>query len=355
MTARQEPAGYSVRPLVARRSSLVARLTGLRLRIVLTTVPLVLLATALLALYLLGVVRALYLEEIEQQLSGQARLAAATVAPHLDSPASLGPVTQQIAREVGNRVTVIAPDGTVLADSEADPARMENHGARPEVRRALEGQDGLSERRSVTTGESFLYVAEPVIVDGRVLGVARVARQLDKINAQTDRLRRTALAAVALSGLLTAAVALLLARYITHPINNLTALAGQLAAGQLDLRSQPGVNDEIGRLGRAFNRMADELRDTIALISDERGKLAAILETMEDGLLMIDEAGAVVLANTAAEQLLGLAPDDIAVGQPFVEVARDHELAALVRRGLRERRVRPMGGGERGAGFPRAP
>ena len=99
-------------------------------------------------------------------------------------------------------------------------------------------------------------------------------------------------------------MAWLLSRYIIQPINDLTAVTSAMAAGDLDRRADPRGTDEIGRLGLTFNRMADELSDTIGIISDERAKLAAMLETMGDGLLMIDHDGEIVLANSAAERLL---------------------------------------------------
>src|SRR5260221_11768112 len=57
------------------------------------------------------------------------------------------------------RVTVIAADGRVLADSQSDTRTMENHLDRPEVREALARGEGTSARRSVTAGRDPLYYA----------------------------------------------------------------------------------------------------------------------------------------------------------------------------------------------------
>ncbi len=313
---------------------------SLRWRLFLTYVPLVLLVTAGLAFYLLGVARDLYLADSEAQLIAEARLVAATVAPTWDDAGGIDPLVERLGRDTGHRVTVIAADGTPLGDSDADPAGMENHADRPEVREAFAGGEGHGRRVSSTIGSEFLYAAVPIDRDGRPVGVARVARPLDAVNARLDRLRGLALLGIAASGLLAAGLAALLARSITMPIGRLTAVAGAMAAGELDRRSAPRANDEIGRLERAFNRMADELQDTIGLITDERGKLAAILETMGDGLLMIDDGGTVRLANSAAERLLAPPAGGGLRGRPFVEVTRDHELAALVRAAQHEGHVR---------------
>src|SRR5829696_1935471 len=105
----------------------MSRTIGLRSRLLLTTVPLVLVATTLLALYLLQVARDLYLDGTERQLLGQARLVAVMAAGAWDEPAALDRQAKSLAVDAGNRITIIRADGTVLGDSEADPALMENH------------------------------------------------------------------------------------------------------------------------------------------------------------------------------------------------------------------------------------
>jgi two-component system phosphate regulon sensor histidine kinase PhoR len=321
---------------------------GLRSRLFLTTIPLVLAATAALTLYLLTVARDLYLEGIENQLVGQARLVASATGPRWDDRAAVAALAGEMGGAVGKRVTIIAADGTVLGDSSVAPALLENHASRPEVRAALAGDDGLDTRRSTSIDDELIYAAAPIVRDGQIIGVARVAQPIDRINAQLAQLRLFAVVGVCLSLALAAGLSALLARYILQPIIGLTELADRMAAGRLDSRIAPRSNDELGRLGLAFNRMAGELGDTIALISDERTRLAVLLETMGDGLLMIDHDGVIVLANSAAEQMLDPATRFAARpvgrtevrGRPLVEVARDHELIGLVRDARRDGEVR---------------
>ena len=167
----------------------MSRTIGLRSRLLLTTVPLVLAATALLGFYLIQITRDLYLTGAEAQLLGQARLAAGVTVARWDDRAALAGLAKELAAEAGNRVTIIAGDGTVLGDSEVDPATMENHANRPEVREVLASQGGLSVRYSATTGREFVYAAVPIVRDGAIVGVARVAQPLDRINAQLAQLR----------------------------------------------------------------------------------------------------------------------------------------------------------------------
>lgn len=321
---------------------------GLRTRLFLTMIPLVLAATALLALYLLSVTGDLYRDGIENQLVGQARLVASVVGPRWDDRAAMEQLSNDLAAAAGKRVTIIAADGTVIGDSDRDPALLENHAGRPEVHAALVGRVGQASRHSTSVDQDLIYVAVPVVRDGQVIGVARVAQSLDRVNAQLAILRVFAIVGVGLSGALAAALSALLARYILQPISGLTALADAMAAGQLDRRIAPRGGDELGRLGVAFNRMAAELGDTIASISDERAKLASLLETMGDGMLVVDHDGVIVMANSAAERMLdpatrfalrGAARTEVR-GRALIEVARDHELTGVVRDARREGAVR---------------
>jgi two-component system phosphate regulon sensor histidine kinase PhoR len=324
----------------------MSRTIGLRTRLTLTTVPLVLLAMTLLTFLLLALTRSLYLDNTETLLLGQARLVSESAAGVWGDSAALDRLAKNLGVRAGGRITIIASDGTVLGDSEADPATMENHAGRPEVAELVTRQSGVSVRYSATTGREMVYAAVPIAGARGMVGVARVSWPLDQVNGQLDRLRTIALSGIALSGVLAAILAWLLSRYIIRPLDALTGVAGAMAAGDLDRRSDPRGTDEIGRLGLAFNRMADELSETIGIISDERAKLAAIMETMGDGLLVIDHEGMIRLANSAAERLLRPYARPSRDGRPrevrgraLIAVAIDHELDQLVRETQRRGQV----------------
>ena len=323
----------------------MSRTIGLRTRLTLTTVPLVLLTMTILTVLLLVLARTLYLDNTETLLLGQARMVSESAVGIWGDNAAIDRLAKTLGVRAGARITIIATDGTVLGDSEVDPATMENHAGRPEVVELVTRQSGVSVRYSVTTGRQLVYTAVPIVRAGAMVGVARVSWPLDEVNARLDLLRNIAIIGIAISGILAALLAWLLSRYIIRPIDALTGVAGAMAAGDLDRRSDPRGTDEIGRLGLAFNRMADELSETIEIISDERARLAAILETMGDGLLVIDHDGMILLANSAAERLLqpyARPPRDgrrrEVRGRALIAVAIDHELDGLVRETQRARR-----------------
>ncbi len=112
----------------------------------------------------------------------------------LESPsAELSKTVRFLLKVFNARVTVINPEGLVLADSEADQSQMENHLARPEILMALGGKEGVETRYSKTLNPDMLYVAEPVTVSGKVIGVIRLSVPMDQLKAITGQIIRTIL------------------------------------------------------------------------------------------------------------------------------------------------------------------
>src|SRR5271165_6899986 len=98
--------------------------------------------------------------EIESSMRQKTLMLASRIT--ITPPDQRSQVIQQAAAEAAARATLIATDGTVLADSDVNPAQMENHADRPEVIEALHGGVGLSTRSSHSLGIPFMYTAAPV-------------------------------------------------------------------------------------------------------------------------------------------------------------------------------------------------
>jgi two-component system phosphate regulon sensor histidine kinase PhoR len=288
--------------------------------------------------YLVGFLRAQQLTALESQLDRQARLIAdgATrlmLAGGPDGPESPDALAKRLGRTIGARVTLIAADGTVLGDSDSDPALMDNHASRPEVQQALRTGSGQSRRRSATLEQDLLYVAVPVVHQGAILGVVRVALPVAEVQLALNRVAAAAITAFGMAAVLAVLLATGLAQVITRRLQALTQAAQRLAGGQLEQPVAAGGDDEVGLLARTLNDMAARLRAHLRAVEDERERLAAVLRHMADGVIIAGQDGTVELINPAAARLLRVAPA-WAEGRSIIEVVRDHELAALAREAL---------------------
>ena len=277
------------------------------------------------------------LEQTRQALLAEARLMARVVEEPLARGAGadeLDPIVDDAADEVQARVTIIAPDGRVLADSAASGAALrglESHADRPEVREALGTGTGSSIRRSATVGEDLFYAAVLVRSRGRTVGVARVAYSLAGVEAQAGELRRAVVAALVLAFVLTAVLSGVLAAPLAGPLREIMAAARQFAAGNLGARIASQRKDEIGGLARILDQAARELQERLAENARERARTQAILSAMGEGVLAVDHEGKVRLANDALRRALDI-PGPL--GRHFIEVIRQREVGEVLERVL---------------------
>ncbi len=311
---------------------------SIRWRIAITFVALILVCIGGLGAYLLHFVKANYLDSLRTQLTDEAQLVGDASEPYLDGGQveSIDVLAGRLGDKIGARITIIDADGVVLGDSEKDPRTMENHGNRPEVIEALSSEVGSSIRYSTTLGCDMMYVAVPMMVNGKIAGIARVSLPLAEINESLGHINRIIVGGTAVAAAVAILLAFQISRSTTEPLKRLTRMSKRMARGELDQKIEATSRDEVGELAEAFNLMAARLKEMVTVLTDERDKMSAILSTMGDGILVVDSESRVTMVNRAAEKLLKLSEDE-AVGHTFIEVVRDHELDSILQECLKIR------------------
>ena len=252
--------------------------------------------------------------------------------PQLDDPAAFRSWVEEMARS-GARVTVIAADGRVLADSAEDPQKMENHIGRPEIQQAFASGEGRAVRHSATLDRDLVYFAlrqQPAAGGPVVLRFALPLKHIDEAMAEFRR----RLAATSLGILLAAGGAALLAsRSFSARIGRLKAFSRRVADGDFRLLAAERAGDELAELARALNETAARMDQTIRSLTDERNRSAAILRSMVEGVAVISADERIVFSNQAFSQILGLDPAG-AEGRRPVEVIRHTELLQVIQQVL---------------------
>ena len=252
-------------------------------------------------------IRAFYLDQMTREVQSRARLAEQLVRLSL----SLG--TDRLRAVVGEaglasqtRITVIWPDGRVAADSQVDPALLGNHKDRKEVAAALEGGEGSAIRYSYSVKERMMYVALPVMGQKRVAAVVRVALPLDKINEALMAIYIK----VALGGgvivLLAAVFSLWTSRRISRPLEEIRHGAERVAQGDFNARLAVPDTEEFGALAMALNQMAAQMHERIQTVLAQKNELEAVLSSMSEAVLAVDNRGRLINMNQAASRLLGV-------------------------------------------------
>jgi two-component system phosphate regulon sensor histidine kinase PhoR len=303
---------------------------SLRWRILIPFIILILLVVVALGLYSTAYLRHTTLANLEESLASQARLLADQTASAMQSdPTVLPGMVSRWSEILDMRITLIDAQGTVLADSHEDPAGMVNHADRPEVIAARASDLGSSIRFSHTLGYEMLYVAVPIYSDGTLWGFTRLALPLTQVDQRIAELQRVWLwvtLAVSLSAML---LAVLIAARISKPLRRLTQASRSLAGdAELPAPKKDKQNDEIEQLTDTFNQMALSIQQKMSDLATEKGKLAAILQEMSDGVIMVDRQGIVQLVNQAAIQMF-TAQTPSPIGQTLIEFTRQHQVVEL--------------------------
>ena len=231
-----------------------------------------------------------------------------------------------------NRLTLIDTDGTVLFDSEADPAAMENHADRAEVRQALAEGTGQSSRYSETLAEKTINCAVR-LSGGQVL---RISSTQYSSMALLISMIQPVLLVLLFAALIAAAIAYRLSSRLTKPLN------------EIDLE-HPQVNqapyEELKPLLRRLHHQNRQIKEQIQQLKAQKEQFTAITDNMREGFLVLDPAGQVLSHNSSATLLLQ--PDRPLEGRSIRDIALDEEFLEEVQSaqaGEHSERVLPLHG-----------
>lgn len=242
-----------------------------------------------------------YMEELRRSLETQARIAELSL--RVARTGMVERTIDQIAEKSGVRVTLIRTDGSVIADSEADPAAMENHAKRPEFVVALNGGTGSDIRLSRTVGRKFLYVAIPTTG-----GALRLALPTPEIDAHTQEIRSNVFRAAVLAVIPIILLAGWLARRVSAQVSEIIRFARDLAQGKFEGKRPSLSGGELGQLSRILESAAQQLRSTFEQVQQERSRFEAAVNGIGEGVLVVGRDKLTVLANPAMQNMFPSEP-----------------------------------------------
>jgi two-component system, OmpR family, phosphate regulon sensor histidine kinase PhoR len=294
------------------------------------------LAVLLLALVAAGwfVVRStreFYLRHTAQELEARAVLLRAQLAGYdFESDAStIDSLCKRLGAESASRLTVILPSGDVVGDTDEEPAGMESHAGRPEIREALDGRVGTATRYSHTLYKTMMYAAVPVRSQGRLVGVVRVSLPVTEIEHTFGSIYTKVLGGLLLIAVLAGAVSLFISRRLAGPLVKMRLAAERFTRGEFGHPLPPSTSDEIDALAQTMNVMAAQLDEKIRMITDQRNERDAVLTSMVEGVIAVDTEERILSVNRAASAMLGVDPK-AALGHYLQEVVRAADLQHFV-------------------------
>jgi signal transduction histidine kinase len=215
-----------------------------------------------------------------------------------------------ITESIGHRVTLIAPSGTVIADSYVDASRVstiENHGDRPEVRAVLDGREDVAyaERMSPTAGITLVHAARLATLDGQPVVLRITAPRID-VDRTVGRIQRAVGVAGIFAMLLGVLAAYMLSVGVSRPLVELADQARKLGAGDFRVSMPKSRVAELHDVSAAFSRVTDELRARLADLGRERDGMETLIDCMAEGVVALTEDGRLLRSNRTARAMLDL-------------------------------------------------
>ncbi|HOL05020.1 MAG TPA: ATP-binding protein [Syntrophorhabdaceae bacterium] len=236
---------------------------------------------------------------------------------------------------VNMRITVMDSDGLVIADSEKDPRVMENHRMRPEFIDAVSGRIGKSMRFSVTVEEKMLYVAVPIVADGKIIGVLRISEFLKDIENLLNDLRNKIIWLTLITATFAFIITLIISRGISKPLAELVLAAKQVSQGNFNVKVFLKNNDELKDLAESFNEMTIKMQNMFQHLANQKEEFNTIISSIEEPLFVLKKDGTVKLCN---ESFKRIADNRELKGGYFWEYCRSPELDDIVKKVKLERK-----------------
>lgn len=305
--------------------------SGLFWKLGLTYFVLLIAVLAAVDVYAGRILRQDYVRAANERLDSLALVAQAKP-PDFNDEAALASWTARMSRS-GARVTIIAHDGRVIADSAHDTKSMDNHSNRPEFRQAMATGTGESVRYSRTLDRDLVYWATRFDRPSESPVIIRFATPLAPINKALAEVRRKLWEASLLILIVAIGISGFLSQRFAKRVAQLKEFSQRVAVGDFRPLVQRSATDELGDLGRALNDTAARLNKTISSLSDERNRSAAILRSMAEAIAVINAKEEITFYNEAFGRLWSLgSPSDSA--PPNISEIRHPDILDLIRRAL---------------------
>lgn len=216
------------------------------------------------------------------------------------------------------RFTLVAPNGTVLYDSQADISEMESHADRVEIASALATGMGRDSRFSFTLTEKTVYEAVR-LADGNVL---RISTTQVTLGALVLAMLPAICAIILFSLVIATVLSQKMAKSIVKPLENL----------DLEAPADNDTYEELTPILSRLNRQHKQITEQVAELHRREEEFEQITSSMNEGLVLLDDRGSVLSINGGAKKIFGV--DDSAVGSDFLTVDRSTAMSRAVKKAL---------------------
>lgn len=214
------------------------------------------------------------------------------------------------ARSQADGITLYDRSGSVIASTFGD-------GAAPamglpiinEYEASAGIDDGAIFSKERVGDDEYQFAYVPLTIRGANVGILAPALSRDDVNATANSTVAPIVALILVLSAVIIAGGIAIARFITRPIEELALIAQEISRGERMRTANIASDNEIGQLATSFNRMTEYLVRLYGQVQAEAYQRAAIVESIADGIIVIDDLGNVETINLATRRLMSLRDD----------------------------------------------
>lgn len=278
-----------------------------------------------------------FFEKSRSDLEARAGLMTDRIAPFLfplNTAQGIDEACKKTQARFNTHFTVMLPCGSVIGDSQENPADISPQTYQSEVIDALAAGTGSSIRFNSKTDKDEMYVAVTLKnTQGEVAAIIRASVPVYAVEEAVRRVRLKIVLAGALIAILAVSISLVVSRRIIRPIQELKEGSRHFALGKLNRKLRVTDSEEMGELADAMNQMASQLNDRIKTEINQRNKLEAILSSMVEGVVAVDMEERILSINPAAARIFRTQTLDLE-GRGLQEMIRSLKLQQFVKKAI---------------------
>ncbi len=280
-------------------------------------------------------IKEIYFDELQIKAKAIARL----VEPKIKTGAfaEINKELNQLFFDLPSFVTVILPDGRVIADTRKDPSLLDNHADRPEIKEALAGHIGHNIRYSYSVEKELLYLAIPVFSEQRVIAVVRTSMPYHQAFQIFATLQYQIILFLLLGFLGILIVFFFVSNRLSKPLVEIADNLERVAAGQLSVRLPDFPSVELHRISTTFNQLIEKLESQIHEINEQKNQQQAIFQSMNEGIVAVNKDEQIIAFNRAAADMLGI--EEHIKGREVHEVIRNSQLLKVFDQALKTQQL----------------
>jgi two-component system phosphate regulon sensor histidine kinase PhoR len=284
--------------------------------------------------------KSLYVDQTITYLQNQGHLLEHEISQYLSplNSASIDRICKSIGDNASIRITVLLPEGTVVGDSKLSPSGMDNNSDRPEIVQASAGKKGISFRSDRDSQHhNMIYVAIPVKKKLQTIGIIRTSIPLTFIEKSLHALELKIFIGGLVITILASILCLYISRRISLPIEEMKQGAEQMSKGDFTFKLHTQTTKEFAGLADAMNQMAVHLEDRIMTVTRQQNEIEAILTSMLEGVIAVDNEEKILKINQSAIKMLSHSKQaDYYIGRHIQERIRNADVHEFVSITLQE-------------------